>query len=177
MKKNLFRLETETTSGHDFQHVTEDYNISGSPQSTPQDKNLFKMTASSTYKQDFLNWRAPRNEIVKQNSVPLNHAVKFNAISTYSKEFVVSPLRPTKDSKPKGNTNILCAGYTKIPESTMRASFIKVDKIPCEPVFRQDNSMNLPALPGQYQTITSSNFKVKNLAQVIRRCKKQIINT
>ena len=173
LKKALFRLESETTTSHDYKPIPENYDFSTSPIiQQPESKSLFKMAASSTYKADFADWGPAKSEIIKQSSVPLYQKVKFTAISTYNSSFLVSPLRPVKISKPKANINILCTGAMKVPQSTMRSSFLNVKNLRSEPICRADNGMNFPAIPGQYQTVNSLAFNDTTGTIVRRRCKK-----
>lgn len=174
-RKSQFKLQSETTSSHDFQawDVDKSFNVN-TPNSKTQ-KSGYKLSSSSIYKQDFTDRGMMKTEMIKQVSIPVATGIKFNATTTYSNFFASSPGKPSKMATPHVNTNILCtSGNTKPPESTTKANYSKHAPYPTHQVIRGDNTMPLPAFPNQYATVNSVNFNAKEISATIRRARRSL---
>ena len=165
-RKSIFKLESETTTSHDYKGYQQD-------PSYKVDTSKITLENTSVYKQDFINWGHIKAESTKHNRTQIDSGIKFNGRSTYSSCFQSTPSTPAKIMKPTVNTNILCSGTTdKTPETTMRASYNNCKSIPSQPIHRSDNTMPLPAFYNQYSTVNSINFNTKDLSNTIRRARK-----
>lgn len=173
-RKSIFKLESETTTSHDYKAYPQDSSCNISTPKHPNESlNKYRLSSCSTYRQDFTNWGSMKTESTKFTRTNVGTGVKFNATSTYASCYQNSPTAPSKIVKPTANTNILCTGnVVKTPETTMKSSYSKYRCIPSQPIHRGDNTVPLPAFPNQYATINSINYDSKDIGVTIRRVRK-----
>jgi hypothetical protein len=177
-RKNIFKLESETTQSLDYKPYAIETPKSTKIQQASVPSSRYKLSSKSTYNQDFANWGHIKAESTKVTRVHKNSGVKFSGLSTYASCYQTSPTIPVKIIKPVLNTNILCSGSaTKTPETVMRSSYNyteSIKNIPSQPIHRPDHTMALPAFHNQYSTTNSINFNQKDIINTIRRARKSI---